>query len=212
MKTMNSLFEIKRVVVKDRVKFLFLCLIMGLVCSLQVSNANSQKAYSTKSTTQYAKASNPTTPNTGTTASSSQKGNDYQSITFDLLGDYDYTEPLITNGKAPANTPSQIPANVKSLNGKKVVIQGYFYPMDVENGGTIKDFLLLRNQIYCCFGDAVRINEWISVEMSDGKAIKADFTSRPVTLYGTLEVGEKFDNGCLLNLYRMKADKMVEDK
>ncbi len=140
-----------------------------------------------------------------------QNGKAYEPISFDLLGNYDYEQPFFIFSSKVNDNKNKIPDDIKSLNGKNVRIRGYFYPTDMTNGGTIKDFLLLRNQIYCCFGDAVRINEWISVTMSDGKPFKANFTSRPVILYGKLEVGEKYDNGSLMNLYRMKADKFVED-
>src|SRR5579862_6104499 len=110
-----------------------------------------------------------TVSNTTPSASSSQKGNDYLPINFDLLGDYDYTDPVFINGMKPSNLKSQIPEKVKSLDGKKVIIRGYFYPMSVVGDGTVNDFLLLRNQIYCCFGCAVRTNEWISVTMRNGK-------------------------------------------
>ncbi len=141
------------------------------------------------------------------------KGNGYQPISFDVLGGYDYRERIAVNGVAMTNKVDQIPQNVKDLNGKKVIIQGYLYPMELESDGTIKDFLLLRNQIYCCFGDAVRINEWISVSMSNGKPLKENFTPSPITIYGTLEVGPKYDgDDTLLNLYRMKADKVIQDK
>ncbi len=210
MNIMNALYGIKKMLFMERTKSLFLCLLIGGYCYTHAADSSQIKPQNNASTapsTQYAKASNTTAPSTNPS-----KGNDYLPISFDILGDYDYTEPLYTNGQQISSIKNQIPDKVKSLNGKKVAIQGYFYPVDIENGGIIKDFMILRNQITCCFGCAVRINEWISVTMRDGKSLKADFTSRPVTLYGTLEVGEKFDNGCLMNLYRMKADKMVEDK
>ena len=140
-----------------------------------------------------------------------QNGISYTPISFDLLGNYDYYEPFFDFGKKVDGNKSKIPDNIKSLNGKNVCIRGYFYPTDLTTGGNVTDFLLLRNQIYCCFGDAVRINEWISAVMSNGKPFKASFTARPVTLYGTLEVSKKYDEASSVNLYRMKADKLVEN-
>lgn len=182
---------------------LALCLLIGGYGISHAASTTSKKS----APVQYAKASNTTTP-TATT----QKAGDYQPVGFDLLGDYDFTDPVYTNGMELGTGKSQIPDKVKSLNGKKVAVRGYFYPMTVVGDGSVSDFLLLRNQIYCCFGCAVRTNEWIYVTPKTGKPMKASLTARPVTLYGTLEVGEKYDNGCLLNLYRLKLDKIVEDK
>jgi hypothetical protein len=164
-------------------------------------------AYSTSPTKSHRISSSPLNAVSDTVVN----GKTYEPISFDLLGNYDYKMPYFIFTTKVNDNKNKIPDTIKSLDGKNVKIRGYFYPTDLTNGGTIKDFLLLRNQIYCCFGDAVNMNEWISVTMSDGKPFKADFTSRPVTLYGKIEVGEKYDNGSLLNLYRMKADKLVED-
>jgi hypothetical protein len=180
-------------------------LLIMFVCLLIVGYGFSHAAVSSKNVaTKTSTASNAT--------SSNQNVNGYLPVSFDFLGDYDFTDPVYTNGMELGNQKSQIPDKVKSLNGKKVAVRGFFYPMTVVGDGSVSDFLLLRNQIYCCFGCAVRTNEWVYVTPKTGKPIKANLTSRPVTLYGTLEVGEKFDNGCLLNLYRLKLDKIVEDK
>lgn len=180
-----------------------LCLLITGYGISHAASTNSKKS----APVQYAKASNSVV-----LVSSSQKEGDYLPVGFDILGDYDFTDPVYTNGMELGNGKSQIPDKVRALNGKKVAVRGYFYPMTVVGDGSVSDFLLLRNQIYCCFGCAVRTNEWIYVTPKNNKPIKANLTSRPVTLYGTLEVGEKYDNGCLLNLYRLKLDKIVEDK
>lgn len=190
-----------------RIKYLLPCLLIIGYCHCSATDITSAKPSKNSSVQTIAFAVTSTA-----VSKPAQKENGYLPLSFDLLGDYEYRERLAINGKAVTNHADQIPQNVKDMNGKKVAIQGYFYPVQVENGGTIKDFLLLRNQIYCCFGCAVRINEWISVEMRDGKPLKADFTSRPVTIYGTLEVGPKYQDDILIDLYRMKADKLVEDK
>lgn len=178
---------------------ILLCLLIGRYCYLHKANLNSQLSKS------FAKVSSAVVLDT------SQKNSKYVPISFDLLGGYPYEEPYYIGSKLMNNPKTKIPDDIIALSGKKVSIRGYFYPVNTGDGGTIKDFLLLRNQIYCCFGCAVNTNEWLSATMRDDKPFKADFTSRPVTLYGTLEVGAKYDSGSLLNLYRMKADKLIED-
>jgi hypothetical protein len=178
---------------------ILLCVLIGRYCYVHRASSNSQLSIS------FAKVSN------AVVLSTPQKDNEYVPISFDLLGGYPYEEPYYIGGKLMNDPKTKIPDNVSALSGKKVSIRGFFYPINTGDGGTIKDFLLLRNQITCCFGCAVNTNEWLSVAMSNDKPFKADFTSRPVTLYGTIDVGAKYESGSLVNLYRMKADKLVED-
>lgn len=44
-----------------------------------------------------------------------------------------------------------IPADIKCLDGKKVVIRGFMLPLKVENEKAT-EFLIMRNQGACCFG------------------------------------------------------------
>src|SRR5262249_19531505 len=51
-----------------------------------------------------------------------------------------------------------------------------------------------------------KIHEWVSVKMAD-KGVKA-LMDQPVTLYGTLHVGEMRENGYLTGIYRLDGERM----
>lgn len=112
-------------------------------------------------------------------------------VTFDLLSGYDYE-------KEP------IPELVKSLDGQRVAITGFMLPVDFD-GGKVKSFLLLQNQMACCFGMTPKDNEFVYVEMNNGGNTKY-MPDWPLTVVGKLEVGKKL----LVNsIYRMEADDVL---
>ena len=102
-------------------------------------------------------------------------------------------------------TSGPIPENVRALDGKRVCISGYMLPIRMENG-LVKDFLLLRNQMMCCYGRQPEPNEWVVVKMS-GKGVPSKMDT-PLSLYGTLHVGEMFENHVFEGLYQLDGEKI----
>lgn len=95
------------------------------------------------------------------------------------------------------------PATIKALNGKKVTIDGYMFPIDFEKG-KVRSFLLSRGMFGCCYGDTPQISEVVKVSRSDGQLMPFEAMAR---VTGTLEVGEEFDSeGYVDSLYRIKAE------
>lgn len=137
---------------------------------------------------------------------------DYKDITFQVLAGYKYIEPVPREGAKPEEIEAerkknQIPADVLALNGSKATVEGWMVPMQVDDNGGVKSFVLVKTQPQCCFGDTQKMNEWIDVSMPAGQT--AEFNvDRPVKVYGQLEVGEKIEDGFVLSIYRMKADKV----
>lgn len=101
-----------------------------------------------------------------------------------------------------------IPDNVQALDGKRVRLTGYMLPIKLENG-LVKDFLLLRNQMMCCFGRQPAPNEWVVVRMKGaGVSSKMD---TPLSLFGILHVGELFENKIFEGLYELDGEKISEN-
>lgn len=136
----------------------------------------------------------------------------YQTVSFQTLAGYKYVEPVPREGAKPEETEAQrikdqIPPDVKALNGKKVTVEGWMVPMQVDDDGGVQSFVLVKTQPECCFGDTQAMNEWIDVTMPAGR--KAEFNvDRPITVSGNLEVGEKMEDGFVLSIYRMTADRV----
>jgi hypothetical protein len=133
-------------------------------------------------------------------------------INFSALSGFDFSlRKEFTEGSAdPAQTAAQaraqIPQSVQSLDGKKVVIQGFLLPVKMDDGLAV-EFLLMRNQSMCCYGVPPKINEWITVRMS-GKGVKA-IMDQPIAVVGVLHVAPALENGCLTGIYDMDADKVI---
>ena len=128
-------------------------------------------------------------------------------LTFATLAGFRYAIPprQREGDKAPAPS-SQIPAAIQALSGRKVSIEGYMIPMDFEKGKILR-FVLSRSMIGCCFADSLRINEMIKVTTADGKPVDYSDLAR---VTGTLEVGEEFEDGYLVSLYRLVADQVKD--
>jgi hypothetical protein len=133
---------------------------------------------------------------------------DYKTLNFDILGSYTYKFPN-SDGKPikKGELKSQIPENIRAFDGKKIAIQGYMIPMEYEDNGA-KRFVLSQFVPACCFGDTIRMNQWIDVQMADGKRTKYH-SMELIVIFGTLEVGEELQDGYVASLYRFKADEVI---
>ena len=139
---------------------------------------------------------------------------DYLAAGFDKLSGYSFevSDELlgpITNEVAAAlatvKTDAMIPKSVHELNNKRVALKGFMLPLKVE-GGVVTELLIMKDQSMCCYGSAPKINEWVSVKMQ-GKGVKP-LMDQPVTLFGTLRVGESRENGYLIGIYRLDGERM----
>ncbi|MFM1770816.1 MAG: hypothetical protein RJA22_3345 [Verrucomicrobiota bacterium] len=131
---------------------------------------------------------------------------------FDVLSGYsiEVSDELlgpITNELAAAaeKTNALIPQPVRDLSQKTVSIKGFMLPLKVE-GGLVTELLVMKDQSMCCYGTTPKLNEWVSVKMK--KRGVRPLMDQPVTLFGTLHVGEMRENGYLTGIYRLDGDRM----
>ena len=127
---------------------------------------------------------------------------------FDRLGSYKFIPPAFDPAVDPKAVPptgeEQIPAEVKSWSGRKVIVTGFMMPVKMEKG-LVTEFLLLKDPMMCCYGTVPNINEWIVVKMSHGVTPLMDV---PIAFYGELKVGAMFENGYLSGIYLLEGEKM----
>ena len=130
---------------------------------------------------------------------------------FDKLASYNFDvpddEPVTNKTAGPDKVDEQIPSTVKAFNHKKVFIKGFMLPLKVDNG-VVTEFLILKDQSMCCYGNVPKITEWVSVKTAS-KGIKP-VMDQPVSIEGTLHVGAMRENGYLVGIYQMDGEKMVE--
>jgi hypothetical protein len=127
---------------------------------------------------------------------------------FDRLAGFKFVAPNydpVADAKGqPPSGDDQIPSEVKSWNGKDAVITGFMLPTKLENGKAT-EFLIMANQMACCFGTVPNMNDWVIVKMPQGTEVIQDV---PLSFYGRLKVGAIFENGYMTGIYQMDADGM----
>lgn len=133
-------------------------------------------------------------------------------LTFEELAGYTFevSDELlgpVTNDVAAATqkTNAQIPEKVKAYDQRKVALKGFMLPLKVE-GGLVTEMLIMKDQSMCCYGTTPRINDWVSVKMKK-KGVRPTM-DLPVTLFGTMRIGEMRENGYLVGIYSMDGEEM----
>lgn len=134
-------------------------------------------------------------------------------VGFDKLGAFPIQPPAVTTNaqglyvQAQASISNQIPADIRALNGRRVLISGFMQPIRLDKG-KVSEFLLFRDRDTCCFGGTPAINHWIGVKLTnDATAAKL---GRPITVRGHLKVGEIRSEGFLVGLYTMEVDQVTD--
>lgn len=148
----------------------------------------------------------------GAVASPVETEKGYLKLGFDRLAGYKFMVPPydpVADTKGPPPTgEEQIPAEVKSWSGRKAMITGFMLPTKLENGNAT-EFLIMANQMACCFGTVPNMNDWVVVRMPRGVPVIQDV---PISFYGTLKVGAMYENGYMTGVYEMDAERMGDVK
>lgn len=149
--------------------------------------------------------------NSAPQSATAQTNKSYMEAGFDKLSGFpaeviyeDVTTKGITFAR-PTAMKGHVPDAVRMLDNRKVAVKGFMLPLREEKGLT-DEFILLRNQMMCCFGAPPNINEWIHVRVS-GPAIKC-IMDTPVTIFGRLHIGEYRENSTMLGIYRLDGEKL----
>jgi len=148
----------------------------------------------------------------GGSASAPETEDGYLKLGFDRLAGFKFVTPAYDPVADPKATPptgeEQIPGVVKGWSGRKAIITGFMLPTKLENGKAV-EFLIMANQMACCFGTVPNMNEWIIVRMPKGVSVIQDV---PISFYGTLKVGAMYENGYMTGIYQMDAERMGDVK
>jgi hypothetical protein len=98
---------------------------------------------------------------------------------------------------------SMLTPDIEKLVDCSVKIRGYILPSFQQTGLT--QFVLVRDNMSCCFGPGAALFDCIVVEMKPGKS--TDFTIRPVAVEGTFSVNEILDpDGKHLAIYHLDGN------
>ena len=130
----------------------------------------------------------------------------YLKLGFDRLSSFKFIAPEydpVANPKTPPPTgEEQIPAAVKAWNGRKAIVTGFMLPTKLENGKAV-EFLLMANQMACCYGTVPNMNDWVIVKIPAGVPIIQDV---PIAFRGLFRVNPTFESGYMTGIYQLEAE------
>jgi hypothetical protein len=137
----------------------------------------------------------------------------YFKLGFDRLSGYRFVPPEfdpVANPKAvPPTGEEQIPPVVKAWDGHKAVVTGFMLPTKLDNGKAV-EFLLMANQMACCYGTVPNMNDWVIVRAPGGVPVTQDV---PISFRGVFHVKAMFESGYMTGIYSLEAEgpgKVVE--
>ena len=98
-----------------------------------------------------------------------------------------------------------LPERVTSLVGQQVRIRGYILPSFQQTGLT--QFVLVRDNMECCFGPGAALYDCVVVKMLPGRT--AEFSIRPVAVTGIFGIKElKGPDGNHLAVYSLTGESV----
>jgi len=123
---------------------------------------------------------------------SSTRNISFDRIKFDLKANADYKPEMLT-------------PEIKALDGKNVRIRGFMFPSFKPTGLT--EWVLVRDNLQCCFGGNAILYDCIIVDMKPGKS--TDYTTRPVAVEGTFTIKDWFDiDGVRRAIYHLDGESV----
>ena len=97
---------------------------------------------------------------------------------------------------------SMLTKEIEAMDGQLIRIRGYMLPSFQQSG--IKKFVLVRDNMECCFGPGAAIFDCLIVEMQGSSS--ASFSVRPLAVEGIFTVSEfKGPDGKHLSVYAIKG-------
>lgn len=113
----------------------------------------------------------------------------FDDIKFEMERNAEYESKLLTE-------------EIEKLDAKRIKIRGYMLPSYQQDG--ITQFVLVRDNMECCFGPGAMLYDCLIVDMNEDKT--ASFTTRPVTVEGVFTIEELRDeDDFVLAIYHLQA-------
>lgn len=103
-------------------------------------------------------------------------------------GDLTFDDLKFDIEKGGAFDRSMLPEEIEKLNKQDIRIRGFILPASVFKLTGFTEFVLVRDNMECCFGPGAALYDCIIIHMSKGKS--ADFSTRPVMVRGKFEIRE----------------------
>lgn len=131
----------------------------------------------------------------------------YKEVAFRSISSFPYEVEWETDGEEPdpAAFLKRVPREVRNLSGAKVAVEGFMIPTMVNEDNKVTEFLLLPDQMSCCYGKNPEANGWVVVT-SEGIDILMD---QIVRVTGSMVVEERWDEEFFVGLYHLSCDDVT---
>lgn len=100
----------------------------------------------------------------------------------------------------------RVPRRLREWSGSKVALEGFMIPTVVDENNEVKEFLLLPDQMSCCFGQPPEANGWVVVTAEEGVEVLMD---RIIRVTGVITVEERWDEEFFVGLYHMDCKQVT---
>ena len=98
---------------------------------------------------------------------------------------------------------SMLTPKINAMVGQRIRIRGYMFPTALKRG--ITQFVLVRDNMECCFGPGAALFDCVLVTMQPGET--AEFSIRPIAVEGAFRVEElPGPDGRPLAIYQMTGE------
>ncbi len=112
----------------------------------------------------------------------------FDDVEFEMEEDEEFERNMLTD-------------EICAMEGKRISIRGFILPNGTRASGNTK-FILVRDNLECCFGPGAALYDCVLVKLR--KDHEVDFTVRPVTVEGTLQLKELAIGGRTMAIFRMR--------
>ena len=137
-----------------------------------------------------------------------EEGSEYKLLAFRDMMNFEYLVDWEKDGKEFdfSAYAQRVPKRLRDKSGEKTAIEGFMIPTIVDENNEVKEFLLLPDQMSCCFGQAPEANGWVVVSANNGVEVMMD---RIIRVTGQLTVEERWDEEFFVGLYHMTCDEIT---
>jgi len=132
----------------------------------------------------------------------------YQTLRYSNLTQFSYEIDWEADGVEFdfSRFAGRVPQSIRNLNGSKVALEGFMVPTVVDESNLVKEFLLMPDQLSCCFGQAPEANGWVVVRSEKGVGV---FMDQVIRALGTLTVEERWDEEFFVGLYHLDCQELI---
>lgn len=119
-----------------------------------------------------------------------------------------FTHDIAKKGFKNEDGKMTIHPDVRLLNDQRIFLKGYMYPE--RQNTNLTQFVLVKDNLQCCFGGQPQLTDMILIEMDPGQMV--DYTTELVSVAGVFKAREPQQAGSLMTVYKLDASYFSKAK